>query len=255
MKTMENIMSTHQINSLMSLQSQTNHSGLKGKLQTLIQQKKDKHLVDDDNFISLPGMGLLKLRHVALEEPIFLFHNEFKEKNIVEIEIYTAKQHRVTKKIEPLEMRNKVQMTIAQYSDLLINMNSGGTKATITHIDSQELPAFDKSQDPSYQYLSKLEELTTTNSDEQIYGFFDKVQDILDTAITNKKIKTSELKDVIHYLKNADNNAFSNYTFYLKEYGKQASKITEKALLSAHVTCNYMSDGYAFSQHCQLTKK
>ncbi len=248
-------MSTNQINSLVSLQNQTNHNGLKSKLAALIKEKKDKHLIDDDNFISLPGMGLLKLRHVALEEPIFLFHNEFKEKNIVEIEIYTAKQHRVTKKIEPLEIRTKVQMTIAQYSDLLINMNAGGTKATLTHINSKELPAFDKLQDPSYQYLSKLEEVAKTDSDEQIYDFFAKAQNILDTAIANKKIKTSELKDVINYLKNSDNNVASNYTCYLKEYGKQASKITEKALLSAHVTCNYMSDGYSFSQTYKLTQK
>lgn len=248
-------MNTNQINSLISLKNQTNHSGLKSKLENLIKEKKDKHLVDDDNFISLPGMGLLKLRHVALEEPIFLFNNEFKEKNIVEIEIYTAKQHRVTKKIEPLEMRTKVQMTIAQYSDLLINMNAGGTKATLTHIDSKELPTFDKLQDPSYQYLSKLEEVTQTDSDEQIYSFFDKAQDILDIATSNKKIKASELKQVINYLKSSDNNSVSNYTFYLKEYGKQANKITEKALLSAHFTCNYISDGYSFSQTYKLTQK
>lgn len=248
-------MSTKQINTLYKVKDLVTNPSLKSKIEQLISKKENKHLINDPEYISLSGMGVLKLRHVSLDKGIFLFDSDIKEKNIVEIEIYTAKQHRFTKKIEPLELKTKVQMTISQYSNLLITMNAEGSHATMTHLNGELLPDFDKEKDPSFQLLSKLEAFTLSNSDQQIYSFLSEAENLVEQALEDKKIKSSTLKDVTRLINGSSGNALSNYLFYVKQYGKEANKHTEQGLLSTHTTFSYVNDSYNFARSYKLTKK
>lgn len=201
----------------------------------------EAEFVDNDELLSTPGMGMVRVTHETLDDFKPLFGANIKTRHVTRIQLFNASQRKEDGTVVRGKLISDVCMSEKQFADIIVNSNTGtGYPVTIERLMGVDVNNYDPELDVTKKKMRRLGKKIASPSS-QVTRFLKEVDELLDTAEEKGRLGKTEIKEMEKLIGMVHGHLLSNSQHDITQLKKELESRVNEAVLNTHFSVNHLA--------------